>query len=264
MDLKEETLVTHGENADGDRKGKVLTHEASLSNEVDPEKLEEALKQLEEVFCFLPRLLIRRILCRDDVKGDLEKASQQLQEFQGTAKPKGLFKKTLKQEAKHCLGDAQNSEARCDNVTSKKGCGQNDCKVVGIEESESEKQSNQGPKRRRRPKKNTKHNEMQMSLEKNEFEESNENEFYQQERFRGRGFRGRPRGAQTRAPNTGPRGRPYGVPRSVARDGLYFQGELNNHLDNLKCEWLSCTKQNQCELENERVFRRKAGKGNLD
>ena len=226
MDLKEETLVTHDENADGERKGKVSTDEASVSNEVDPEKLEEALKQLEEVFCFLPRLLIRRILCRDDVKGDLEKASQQLQEFQGIENPK-------EQEAEHCHGDAENHEAPCDDVTSEKSSGQKDCKVMGIEKSESEKQSNQGSKRRRRRKKNTKHNEMQMSVEKNEFEESSENEFYQQECFRGRGFRGRPRGAQTRAPNRGQRGGPYGVPRGIGRGGFYFQHQHPRHQDNL-------------------------------
>ena len=223
MDVKEETLATHDENVDGEKKGKVVTDETSASNEVDPEKLEEALNKLEEVFCFLPRLLIRRILSRDDVKGDLEKASQRLQEFQGMENPKELFKKTLDEEAEHCLGDAENHEASCNNVTSEQSSGQNDCKVMGTEKSESEKQRNQGPKKGRRRKKNTKNNEMQMSVEKDEFEESNENEFYQQEYFRGRGFRGRPWGAQTRLPNRGPRGGPYGVPRWVPR----HQGNFN-------------------------------------
>ena len=150
MDVKEETLATHDENVDGEKKGKVVTDETSASNEVDPEKLEEALNKLEEVFCFLPRLLIRRILSRDDVKGDLEKASQRLQEFQGMENPKELFKKTLDEEAEHCLGDAENHEASCNNVTSEQSSGQNDCKVMGTEKSESEKQRNQGPKKKKK------------------------------------------------------------------------------------------------------------------
>ena len=75
-------------------KGKVVTDETYASNEVDPEKLEEALNKLQEVFCFLPRLLIRQILSRDDIKGDLKKASQKLQEFQGVGNRKELSKKT--------------------------------------------------------------------------------------------------------------------------------------------------------------------------
>lgn len=149
VDLKEETLTTRDENVDEKKKGKVVTDETSVSNEVDPEKLEKALNKLEEVFSLLPRLLIRRILSRDDVKGDLEKASQRLQEFQGMENPKDLFKKTLDEEAEHCLGDAENHEAPSDDVTSEKSSEQNDCKVMGTEKSESEKQRNQGPKKKK-------------------------------------------------------------------------------------------------------------------
>ena len=60
--------------------------------EEDPEKLEEKLKTLEEVFSCVPRVLIKRVLCRDDVNGDLNLASQRLQEFQYMENPLDLFK----------------------------------------------------------------------------------------------------------------------------------------------------------------------------
>ena len=63
-----------------------------IEEEEDPEKLEEKLKKLEEVFSCVPRVLIKRVLCRDDVNGDLNLASQRLQEFQDMENPRDLFK----------------------------------------------------------------------------------------------------------------------------------------------------------------------------
>ena len=44
-------------------------------------ELEEKVKKLQEEFKSLPKLLIKKTLCSDDVNGDLVKASQRLQEF---------------------------------------------------------------------------------------------------------------------------------------------------------------------------------------
>ena len=63
-----------------------------IEEEEDPEKLEEKLKKLEEVFSCVPRVLIKRVLCRDDVNGDMNLASHRLQEFQDMENPHDLFK----------------------------------------------------------------------------------------------------------------------------------------------------------------------------
>ena len=44
-------------------------------------KLEEKVKKFQEEFKSLPKLLIKKTVCGDDVNGDLVKASQRLQEF---------------------------------------------------------------------------------------------------------------------------------------------------------------------------------------
>lgn len=54
--------------------------------------MEEKLKKLEEFFSCLPPVLIRRVLNRDDVKGNVEIASQRLQEFQDMENPLDIFK----------------------------------------------------------------------------------------------------------------------------------------------------------------------------
>ena len=54
--------------------------------------MEEKLKRLEEVFSCLPPVLIKRILCREDVNGDIDKASVKLQEFQDMDNPLDIFK----------------------------------------------------------------------------------------------------------------------------------------------------------------------------
>ena len=52
--------------------------ELSSSN-MDVQELEEKLKQLQEEFS-LPKVLLKKTLCGDDVNGDLVKARQRLQE----------------------------------------------------------------------------------------------------------------------------------------------------------------------------------------
>ena len=50
----------------------------------EPVKLEEKLNRLEKEFG-LPRVLIKTVLCRSDIEGDLNKAMQQLKEFKVSA-----------------------------------------------------------------------------------------------------------------------------------------------------------------------------------
>ena len=66
--------------------------EKQEEEEEDPEEFERKSKQLQEVFSSLPPLLIKRILRRDDVKGNIEKASKRLQESQDMENPAALFK----------------------------------------------------------------------------------------------------------------------------------------------------------------------------
>ncbi|KAL9963045.1 hypothetical protein ACROYT_G032208 [Oculina patagonica] len=63
-----------------------------IQEDEDPEEMEEKLKKLEEVFSCLPPVLIKRILRRDDVRGDIDKASEKLQEFQDMENPMDIFK----------------------------------------------------------------------------------------------------------------------------------------------------------------------------
>ena len=53
--------------------------EKQEEEEEDPEEFERKSKQLQEAFSSLPSVLIKRILRRDDVKGNIEKASTRLQ-----------------------------------------------------------------------------------------------------------------------------------------------------------------------------------------
>ena len=52
--------------------------EEQEEEEEDPEEFERKSKQLQEIFSCLPPILIKRILRRDDVKGNIEKASKKL------------------------------------------------------------------------------------------------------------------------------------------------------------------------------------------
>ena len=59
--------------------------ELSSSN-MDVQELEEKLKQLQEEFS-LPKVLLKKTLCGDDVNGDLVKAKERLQEFKQIDNP---------------------------------------------------------------------------------------------------------------------------------------------------------------------------------
>lgn len=78
--------------------------------EEDPEEMEEKLKKLEEIFSCLPPVLIKRILNRDDVNGDVEKASQRLQEFQDMENPLDIFKNPV--AAKPPTGTGEETSSR--------------------------------------------------------------------------------------------------------------------------------------------------------
>ena len=50
-------------------------------------ELADKIKKLEEEFKGLPKILIKRTLCGEDVDGDLTKARQRLQEFKQMTNP---------------------------------------------------------------------------------------------------------------------------------------------------------------------------------
>ena len=54
--------------------------------------MEQKLKKLEEIYSCLPPVLIKRVLTRDDVNGNVDIASQRLQEFQDMENPLDIFK----------------------------------------------------------------------------------------------------------------------------------------------------------------------------
>ena len=182
--------------------------------EMDPDELEEKLKKLEEVFCCLPKVLIKRILCGDDAKGDLEIASQRLQEFQDMENPQDLFKAPTtpkRPAAEKSPGSGGNFQAPGGKFNAEKR--PEEGKWSGMGKAE---QQVQGKKNRRRRKKKNNRNANQMLGEQNEVKEQPEwkrnsfnkneeqmdgNQFYRHQDSRGRGgFRGRPRG------RPGPRG----------------------------------------------------------
>ena len=182
---------------------------------MDPDELEEKLKKLEEVFGCLPRVLIKRILCGDDVKGNLEIASQRLQEFQDMENPQDLFKE-VPMKPKHPAaekspgtgGDFQAPSGRFDIERRPE---EGNWSATGKDEQQFKGKKNW----RRRRKKNNRHvdqqpgqqNEVKEQPEwrRNSFDQNKEqmdgNQFcrYQDSRGRG-GVRGRPRGGP------GPRG----------------------------------------------------------
>ena len=76
----------------------------------DPEEMEEKIKKLEEIFSCLPPVLIRRVLNRDDVNGNVGIASQRLQEFQDMENPSDIFKNP--EEAKPLSGPGEETRSR--------------------------------------------------------------------------------------------------------------------------------------------------------
>ena len=66
-------------------------------------ELEEKVKKLQKEFSSLPKILIKRTLCGDDINGDLAKARQRLQEFTQINNP--LLKSPI--AAKHVTRSAK-------------------------------------------------------------------------------------------------------------------------------------------------------------
>ena len=65
---------------------------SKTKEEENLENMERKLKKLEELFSSVPTVLIKRVLCHDDVKGDFNKARQTLQEFQGVGNSQDFIK----------------------------------------------------------------------------------------------------------------------------------------------------------------------------
>ena len=65
---------------------------SKTEEEENLENMERKLKKLEELFSSVPTVLIKRVLCRDDVEGDFNKARQTLQEFQGMGNSQDFIK----------------------------------------------------------------------------------------------------------------------------------------------------------------------------
>ena len=95
FDVRDFVVADEGSGNEDEEEEEDFSMDTASSRKIeeeDPEKLEEKLKKLEEVFSCVPRVLIKRVLCRDDVNGDLNLASQRLQEFQDMENPHDLFK----------------------------------------------------------------------------------------------------------------------------------------------------------------------------
>ena len=196
--------------------------------EMDPEKLEETLKKLEEVFCCLPRVLIKRVLRQDDVKGNIKIANQRLREFQNMDDPQDMFKAPMPSKA-HV--NQQPPENRGDLG-------------VGQGKAEAEPQRFQGRKnrRRRRKSKNKKNEngpqveqlvvEEQLQWRRNSFdqnaaEQRDENHFYcGQESRTGGGFTGKPRGGRRGGTRGGLRGETRGGFGQGQRYDQEYRGDV--------------------------------------
>ena len=186
--------------------------------EIDPEKLEEELKKLAEVFR-LPKVLIKRTLFADDVKGDMKIACQRLQEFKDMENPQNQVKAPMKPKspaAETTPGSGGDFQMPTGGLNAEKRPLGGDLAGMGMGGAEAERQSfRQEEKGRQRRKKNNIHeSELQGELNEDQeqpesrkkyFERNEEqmdgNQVYRHEDSRGRGgFRGRPRGG------SGPRG----------------------------------------------------------
>ena len=83
---------------DTTRKGDDANLNNSSNIQEDPTDLEEKLRTLKEEFSSLPKVLIKKTLCGDDVDGDLTKARQRLQEFKQLKDPGDRFKNSMAAE----------------------------------------------------------------------------------------------------------------------------------------------------------------------
>ena len=207
--------ANNGEGSD-DNSCKVQATSASREieeEEMDPDELEENLiKTLKEMFG-LPKVLIKQILCADDVKGDLEIARQRLQKYQDIENPPDQFKAPIKPKrlvvtkTPRSGGDFQAPSGGFNSE--KRPLGDNQAGIVKGR-LYAELQSYQEKKEKERRNKNNRHENVLLQREqdrvkekpdwrKHSFEKTEEqmdgNQFYRHQDSKGRGgFRGRQRG----------------------------------------------------------------------
>ena len=94
VDVEDNVCIKVGRHNDEEQDKLTMDTASSRKTEEEEnlENMEKKLKTLEELFSSVPTVLIKRVLSRDDVKGDLNKARQTLQEFQGMENSQDLIK----------------------------------------------------------------------------------------------------------------------------------------------------------------------------
>ena len=204
--------------------------EEQEEEEEDPEEFERKSKQLQEIFSCLPPVLIKRILRRDDVKGNIEKASEKLQEFQDMENPADLFKNPA--EGKPLI---KKPEGKFENPQT-----HGPIKQAWMAEDKSsggpEQESNRGKKKRRKPRKKNQtqgqHGDAERQDERRnscDSDKSDQNEGSQA----CRGNNPRQRGTTRGGPQRGPRGGFFQGPNNtqVSRDDQFYapQGQWSGH-----------------------------------
>ena len=183
----------------------------SAQEDEDPEEMDKKIKQLEEIFSCLPPVLIRRILRRDDVNGDIGKASQRLQEFQDMENPLDIFKTPVTAKPPAEIPKVN----RAGNPPEEQTC-------IGEEKNPRGAESKNFRKKKRRSfgNENEMHKEQGDVKELPELMRAGNNKAEQREGNQGyRGQNARRRG--------GNRGRPRGGSRGVPRGG-FVQGQGDN------------------------------------
>ena len=94
VDVEDNVCIKVGRHNDEEQDKLTMDTASSRKTEEEEnlENMEKKLKTLEELFSSVPTVLIKRVLSRHDVKGDLNKARQTLQEFQGMENSQDLIK----------------------------------------------------------------------------------------------------------------------------------------------------------------------------
>ena len=76
-------------------------------DEEDPLELEEKVKRLRDIFTCIPAVLIKRVLKREDVDGNLDRASTHLMEFQSETVAGGLFLMRTEKKVEEAVSKAR-------------------------------------------------------------------------------------------------------------------------------------------------------------
>ena len=97
VDVEDNVCIKVGGHNDEEQDKLTMDTASSRKTEEEEnlENMEKKLKTLEELFSSVPTVLIKRVLSRHDVKGDLNKARQTLQEFQGMEKTLSNLPQTI-------------------------------------------------------------------------------------------------------------------------------------------------------------------------